>query len=79
MTNFSRLIPKFQGIMRAFRETKTKLKENKTKIFVRRGGPNHLEGLRYAVMYSKVVAQFSFKKIHLLTDIECIVNILNIL
>ena len=63
MTNFSRLIPKFQGIMRALRETKTKLKENKTKIFVRRGGPNHLEGLRYAVMYSKVVAQFSFKNI----------------
>ena len=48
--------------MRALRETKTKLKENKTQIFVRRGGPNHLEGLRYAVEYSKVVAQFSFKK-----------------
>ena len=47
--------------MRALRETKTKLKENKTKIFVRRGGPNHLEGLRYAVKYSKVVAKFSFK------------------
>ena len=40
--------------MRALRETKTKLKENKTKIFVRRGGPNHLEGLRYAVKYLKV-------------------------
>ena len=52
--------------MRALRETKTKLKENKTKIFVRRGGPNHLEGLRYAVKYSKVVAQFSFKKISLI-------------
>ena len=61
--------------MRALRETKTKLKENKTKIFVRRGGPNHLEGLRYAVKYSKVVAQFSFYEIHLLTDIECIVII----
>ena len=59
--------------MRALRETKTKLKENKTKIFVRRGGPNHLEGLRYAVKYSKVVAQFY--EIHLLTDIECIVII----
>ena len=32
--------------MRALRENKTKLKENKTNIFVRRGGPNHLEGLR---------------------------------
>ena len=66
MTNLSRLIPKFQGIMRALRETKTKLKENKTKIFVRRGGPNHLEGLRYAVKYSKVVAQFSFYEISLI-------------
>lgn len=60
--------------MRALRETKTKLKENKTKIFVRRGGPNHLEGLRYADKYSKVVAQFLFKK-KFLSDIECIVNI----
>ena len=49
--------------MRALRETKTKLKENKTKIFVRRGGPNHLEGLRYAVKYSKVVARFCFMKL----------------
>ena len=60
--------------MRALRETKTKLKENKTKIFVRRGGPNHLEGLRYAVKYFKVGVQFCFK-INLLTDIECIVDI----
>ena len=63
--------------MRALRETKTKLKENKTKIFVRRGGPNHLEGLRYAVKYFKVGAQFCFKKnyeTNLLTDIECIVD-----
>ena len=59
--------------MRALRETKTKLKENKTKIFVRRGGPNHLEGLRYAVKYFKVGAQFCYK-INLLTDIECIVD-----
>ena len=49
--------------MRALRETKTKLKENKTKIFVRRGGPNHLEGLRYAVKYFKVGAQFCFMKL----------------
>ena len=59
--------------MRALRETKTKLKENKTKIFVRRGGPNHLEGLRYAVKYFKVGIQCFFKKI--LIDIECIVDI----
>ena len=41
--------------MRALRETKSKLQENKTKIFVRRGGPNHLEGLRYDKCFAKYV------------------------
>ena len=36
----------FIGLIRAIRQNKLKLKENKTQIFVRRGGPNHLEGLR---------------------------------
>ena len=46
IANFTNVADTFKGIMRALRETKTKLQENKTKIFVRRGGPNHLEGLR---------------------------------
>ena len=41
--------------MRALRETKSKLQENKTKIFVRRGGPNHLEGLRYDQCFARYV------------------------
>ena len=45
--------------MRALRETKTKLKENKTQIFVRRGGPNHLEGLRYDLTFL-LVSKFAY-------------------
>ena len=46
IANFTNVADTFKGIMRALREFKTKLQENKAKIFVRRGGPNHLEGLR---------------------------------
>merc|ERR1711936_940804 len=46
IANFTNVADTFKGIMRALRETKIRLQENKTKVFVRRGGPNHLEGLR---------------------------------
>ena len=46
IANFTNVADTFKGIMRALREAKTKLIENNTRIFVRRGGPNHLEGLR---------------------------------
>merc|ERR1719376_1499745 len=46
IANFTNVADTFKGIMRALRGAKTKLIENKAKIFVRRGGPNHLEGLR---------------------------------
>jgi len=46
IANFTNVADTFKGIMRALRGAKTKLKENNSKIFVRRGGPNHLEGLR---------------------------------
>jgi len=46
IANFTNVADTFKGLIRAISEAKTKLRENKTQIFVRRGGPNHLEGLR---------------------------------
>jgi ATP citrate (pro-S)-lyase len=46
IANFTDVAQTFKGIVRALREYKTKLQENKVKIFVRRGGPNYKEGLR---------------------------------
>lgn len=46
IANFTNVADTFKGLIRSIREAKSKLKDNKTKIFVRRGGPNHLEGLR---------------------------------
>ena len=46
IANFTNVADTFKGLIRAIRQNKLKLKENNTKIFVRRGGPNHLEGLR---------------------------------
>ena len=46
IANFTNVADTFKGLIRAIREAKSKLRENNTIIFVRRGGPNHLEGLR---------------------------------
>ena len=46
IANFTNVADTFKGIMRALREMKTELQKNQIKVFVRRGGPNHLEGLR---------------------------------
>ncbi len=46
IANFTNVADTFKGILRALKEAKSKLKDNNTKVFVRRGGPNHLEGLR---------------------------------
>lgn len=46
IANFTDVAQTFKGIIRALREYKTKLQENKVKIYVRRGGPNYKEGLR---------------------------------
>lgn len=46
IANFTNVADTFKGVIRAIREAKSKLRENNTKVFVRRGGPNHLEGLR---------------------------------
>lgn len=46
IANFTDVAQTFQGIVRALREYKNQLQENKVKIFVRRGGPNYKEGLR---------------------------------
>jgi succinyl-CoA synthetase beta subunit len=46
IANFTDVANTFKGIVRALKEYKTKLQENKVKIFVRRGGPNYKEGLR---------------------------------
>jgi len=46
IANFTDVANTFKGIVRALREYKDRLKENKVKIYVRRGGPNYQEGLR---------------------------------
>ena len=46
IANFTDVANTFKGIVRALREYKNKLAENKVKIYVRRGGPNYKEGLR---------------------------------
>ncbi|MFH0816089.1 MAG: ATP citrate lyase citrate-binding domain-containing protein [Methanobacteriota archaeon] len=46
IANFTDVANTFKGIIRALTEYKTKLQENKVRIFVRRGGPNYKEGLR---------------------------------
>lgn len=46
IANFTDVANTFKGIVRALREYKNKLIENKVKIYVRRGGPNYKEGLR---------------------------------
>jgi ATP citrate (pro-S)-lyase len=46
IANFTDVANTFKGIVRALQEYKDKLKENKVKIYVRRGGPNYKEGLR---------------------------------
>ena len=45
IANFTDVAQTFKGIVRALREYKNQLQENKVKIFVRRGGPNYKEGL----------------------------------
>jgi len=46
IANFTDVANTFKGIVRALKEYKNKLQENKVKIYVRRGGPNYKEGLR---------------------------------
>jgi len=46
IANFTDVANTFKGIVRALREYKQKLKDNKVKIYVRRGGPNYKEGLK---------------------------------
>jgi ATP citrate (pro-S)-lyase len=46
IANFTDVANTFKGIVRALKESKEKLRENKVKIYVRRGGPNYKEGLR---------------------------------
>jgi ATP citrate (pro-S)-lyase len=46
IANFTDVANTFRGIIRALREYKKNLQDNKVKIFVRRGGPNYREGLK---------------------------------
>ncbi|MGI6329206.1 MAG: ATP citrate lyase citrate-binding domain-containing protein [Dethiobacteria bacterium] len=46
IANFTDVASTFKGIIRALKEYRQKLIDNKVKIFVRRGGPNYKEGLR---------------------------------
>lgn len=46
IANFTDVANTFKGIIRALKEYKNRLIENKVKIYVRRGGPNYKEGLR---------------------------------
>lgn len=46
IANFTDVANTFKGIIRALKEYREKLVQNRVKIFVRRGGPNYQEGLR---------------------------------
>lgn len=46
IANFTDVAKTFTGIIRALREYKQKLIDNKVRIYVRRGGPNYQEGLK---------------------------------
>ena len=45
IANFTDVASTFKGIIKALKEYQKQLQENKVQIFVRRGGPNYLEGL----------------------------------
>jgi len=45
IANFTDVAKTFTGIIRAMKEYKDRLKKHKVKIYVRRGGPNYIEGL----------------------------------
>jgi ATP citrate (pro-S)-lyase len=45
VANFTDVAKTFKGIIRALTESQTLLKKAKTKVFVRRGGPNEQQGL----------------------------------
>ena len=45
IANFTDVASTFKGIIKALKEYREKLQENKVKIYVRRGGPNYQEGL----------------------------------
>jgi len=45
IANFTDVAATFKGIIRALKEHREKLQENKVQIYVRRGGPNYQEGL----------------------------------
>lgn len=46
IANFTDVAKTFTGIIKALEEYAEKLKENRVKIYVRRGGPNYREGLK---------------------------------
>jgi len=46
IANFTDVKKTFTGIIKALKEYREKLIDNKVKIYVRRGGPNYQEGLR---------------------------------
>ena len=45
IANFTDVASTFKGIIKALKEYKKQLQDNKVKIYVRRGGPNYQEGL----------------------------------
>ncbi|MFO7619518.1 MAG: ATP citrate lyase citrate-binding domain-containing protein [Thermoplasmata archaeon] len=55
IANFTDVAKTFKGIIRALKEHKAKLQENKIKIYVRRGGPNYKEGLKNMRELGKVL------------------------
>ena len=46
IANFTDVAKTFTGIIKALKEYRQKLIDNKIRIYVRRGGPNYQEGLR---------------------------------
>ena len=46
IANFTDIAKTFTGIIQAIEEYEEKLKETNVEIYVRRGGPNYIEGLK---------------------------------
>lgn len=47
IANFTDVAETFKGIVKAIRHFQERLRMHKIRIYVRRGGPNYQEGLRY--------------------------------
>ena len=68
IANFTNVADTLKGIIKAIKESEAKLKENNTKIYVRRGGPNYKEGLKWVVLLSRVILKMLEMKVWMIQE-----------